>query len=140
MKKPKWSGLLIILIGVVLFGVDSETTLVTGTVNDSVGRPVVDAHIVLRPKHIQGPQAEVILTSSAEGKFSTTLAPGVYDLFITSQCSAPLAQEILVGRSTKLALEPSLKPSSIVNCDEITGVVTHVPVVPSQLPDKIKPK
>ncbi len=140
MKKSKWSGLLIILIGTTLFAGDSERTLLTGTVKDPSGRPVVDAHIVLRPKHIQGPQAEVILTSSAEGEFSTTLAPGVYDLLITSQCFAPLAQEILVGHSTKLALEPTLNPSSIVICDEISGVTVSVPSEPPQLPDKIKPK
>jgi Carboxypeptidase regulatory-like domain len=140
MKKSKWSGLLIILIGTTLFAVDSERTLLTGSVKDPSGRTVANAHIVLRPKLVQGSQAEVILSSSTEGEFSTTLAPGVYDLFISSQCLAPLAQEISVGRSTKLALEPSLKPSSIVICDEFPGDETPAPIVPSHVPDKIKPK
>jgi hypothetical protein len=84
---------------------DNQSVLVDGRLADKQGRPVADASIVLYAKEGLASRAYATLSSSAAGKFSTKVAPGAYDVFISSTCCAPVAQEILARRSETVVIK-----------------------------------
>ncbi len=121
-----------------LHAADNQSVLVEGRLADTRGRPVADASIVLYGKEGLASRVYATLSSSAAGKFSTKVAPGAYDVFISSTCFAPVAQEILAKRSETVVISKTLDSSNIVMCDEVPAGQPAAPFVPSQLPEKIQ--
>lgn len=139
MNKAMWFSFFL-LAAVWLHAADTQTGLLTGKLISEDGHPVVGASIELLPRHVTKPQAKVLLNSSAAGEFSVRLAPGVYDIFISDTCFAPLAKEFSLFGSKHKTLKLALNYSRILICDTFPKPEPPPPFVPLPLPDKIEPK
>jgi len=129
----------VLLAAVGSYAADTQTALLTGKLLSEDGRPVVGAHVELLPRHVIKPQGNVLLKSSAAGEFSAKLAPGVYDIFISDTCFAPLAKEVSLFESKHKTLKLALNYSRVLICDRFEKPEPPSPFVPLPLPGKIAP-
>ena len=117
-----------------VFAVDRAT--LRGIITSPDGTPLEGAHIFIVQKLGLPSQTDVSLRASATGEYAAALKPGVYDVMVTSTCSAPTVAEVSVQGSTVHNVE--VRGSEIVICDEFGGEAVHIETAPSKLPNEIK--
>ena len=104
--------LLTIFVLMSLFSAKSTvaSTNLNGMVVDSEGAGIAKAQIVVRPdasgRRIANKGENIMLESDKQGRFSTQLPPGFYDLCVMADAFSPFCQKLFVN---KAALTPKIE-------------------------------
>ncbi len=132
------SGLLICFLAPPAVG---ET--LRGVVSDEMGAPLKDALVFVRwdptgkARGIGnvGIKQELMLKTDERGAFTTELAPGFYDVFVSSPAFSPACRKIRIGNGAVVNFDERLPVSDIV-INELADQITAVPkaIVPTLLP------
>jgi hypothetical protein len=90
----------------------------SGTVCDSEGAAIGNAHIMVRPdmsgKKSQGVMSDIRLTVDKKGHFETRLSPGFYDLCVMADAFTPECQKVFLGSGSVIAQRFRLQISPVV--------------------------
>jgi hypothetical protein len=103
--------------------VSTRAATFSGTVRDSEGAVITNAHVIVHwdssgPNEVNdkvGAMRDIILTSDSKGQFSVELAAGFYDVFVTAGAFSPHCEKIrLKGKEVK-TYAVKLKISPVVS-------------------------
>ncbi len=90
--------------------VAAKAGTLSGTVRDSEGAAISNAHIVVHwdssgfnyLKNNLGIKQDIAATTDARGRFSVELPPGFYDVFVTATAFSPRCDKVRVkGKETR---------------------------------------
>ena len=142
-----YAFLIILLATPLVVAAQSKTGALTLRITDDAGASISTAHVVIHPNDSNSP--DVLLSSGSPfGEFSATVAPGMYDVFVSSRCFVPTAKQIKVvsdrHESATMQLHQQVNEDSIAEgCptpDDFGSEQVHVDTLPSNVPDEIPPK
>jgi uncharacterized GH25 family protein len=103
-----------------LAAVSAKAATLSGTVRDSEGAVISNAHIVVHWDHSDvkdnlGIKQDIVATSDSNGQFSLELPAGFYDVFVAATAFSPHCEKVrLKGNETK-AYEVKLKVSPVTS-------------------------
>jgi hypothetical protein len=112
-----------LFIFLLLATVPAKAATLTGTVLDSEGAAIGDAHIIVHWDHSGsdylkdnlGIKEDITATSDSSGQFSVELPSGFYDVFVAATAFTPHCEKIrLKGKETK-TYKVKLKVSEITS-------------------------
>lgn len=90
--------------------------IVSGSVVDAVHAPIAGAYILLHGSGV----SDVRATTDQNGRFSATVGPGIYDVFVASNGFAPNCGEVTVQKGKQAQHNATLKVSAFANADEFS--------------------
>ena len=124
--------LLLITFSTIAFG---QARRVEGVVQDSAGRPIAGASVVLRNKTSK---AERTATTDGEGRFSFDLAdPESYEITASSSGFGAITRDLTAGESSvAIILEPQAVKEQVTVTATRTEVVTTDTAVPVSVVDR----
>jgi Carboxypeptidase regulatory-like domain len=100
-------------------GAATTTGTLRGVVRDPDGAVIANATILIQHWRLKGgslnhpvPVTEPLVYTDSNGSFSTNLAPGVYQVFVSFPLFAPSAREVRVGVGKETTIECNLSPSA----------------------------
>jgi hypothetical protein len=144
----KTATYLTILLAIPLvLAAQSETGKLMLRVIDDGGGSMSAAHVVIHPNDSKS-QDMLLSSGSPFGEFSATLAPGVYDVFVSSRCFVPIAKQFKVvpdrQQSATVKLHMQVSQDSIAEgCpwpEDCCSQPVLVDTIPSTVPDQIPAK
>jgi len=101
--------------------VSTRASTLSGTVRDSVGAVISNAHVIVHwdssgsnyLKDNLGIRQDIAATTDSNGHFSVELAPGFYDVFVTAIAFTPHCEKVRLKDKEAKKYDVKLKVSPI---------------------------
>jgi len=143
--RPKLLGLAFCAFVVTtLLGSPIENASITGVVQDLEGAAIDDANVFIHwnERRANGPEKPPLenysLRTDRSGHFSVAVVPGFYDVCVHASGFSPVCATVAVSQGQVATYAARLKMSALIAAEFAEGPVTDpVPVIPSNLPEKI---
>jgi Carboxypeptidase regulatory-like domain len=106
-----------------LAAISTRAATLSGTVRDSEGAVIANAHVVVHwdpsgsnyLKDNLGIKQDVAATTDSSGHFSVELPPGFYDVFVTAMAFTPHCDKVRVKDKEPRTYELKLKISPVTS-------------------------
>lgn len=106
-----------------LAGISTRAATLSGTVRDSEGAAISNAHVIVHwdpsgsnyLKDNLGIKQDIAATTDSKGHFSVDLPPGFYDVFVTATAFTPHCDKVRLKGEEAKTYEVKLKISPVTS-------------------------
>ena len=113
-------NLLRITLIVLFAAVSTHATTLSGTIRDSEGAAISNAHVIIHwdstsRDYNVGIREDKVISTDVNGQFSLDLPPGLYDVFVAATAFSPHCEKIRIKENGPRSYEIRLRVSEVAS-------------------------